>query len=91
MRMGGELIKLFGFVDFRKESISFGGENSGAKRIRSTEKHSGCTPVFGVRSIFSNVLPHFAAVTAPVQCLLEGNDKKRKKFVWSDSCPPAIL
>ena len=21
-----------------------------------------------------------------MQCLLEGNDKKRKKFVWSDSC-----
>ena len=32
-RMGGESVKLFGFVDFRKESISFGGENSGAKRI----------------------------------------------------------
>ena len=55
MRMGGESIKLFGFVDFRKESVSFGRENSGAKRIRSTEKHSGCTPVFGVRAIFSNV------------------------------------
>ena len=44
MRMGGESIELFGFVDFRKESISFGGENSGAKRIVYTAFRNGNGP-----------------------------------------------
>ena len=37
-------------------------------------------------SLNAMFIQHFAMVTAPVQCLLQGNDMKRKKFVWSKSC-----
>jgi hypothetical protein len=31
-------------------------------------------------------VPKFEVLTAPIQCLLQGADDKKKKFVWSDAC-----
>ena len=70
-----------------EKKVSVSAEKIAALREYEVPKNIADVRRFlGFAQYLAMFIPHFAAVTAPVQCLLEGNDKKRKKFVWSDSC-----
>ena len=56
------------------------------KEYEVTKNRADVRRFLGFAQYLAMFIPHFATGTAPVQCLLQGNEVKRKKFVWSGSC-----